>query len=123
MKILIEPLNQTDKPGYFLSSAAQATNLLKLANHDNLYLQYDLYHAGMNGEDVIDGVHRNLDKIEHIQMAGVPGRHEPNTGNIDMMAAFTAIDQMGYGGWIGAEYKPTSSTLESLEWGASYGIG
>ncbi len=122
IKILIEPLNAIDNPGYFLTTTIQAVKLLRQANHDNLYLQYDLYHAGMNGENVIKGARDYFRLIEHMQMAGVPGRHEPDTGNIDMMTAFTAIDKMGYSGWIGAEYVPRNSTSNSFNWGQRYGI-
>lgn len=123
VKILIEPLNAIDNPGYFLTTLKQAYSLLTRANHDNLYLQYDLYHAGMNGEDVIEGAHTYLNLIAHMQMAGVPGRHEPNTGTVDMLAAFDAIDDFGYDGWIGAEYRPSRSTIDSFAWGRPYGIG
>mgnify|MGYP001187943308 FL=1 len=123
VKILIEPLNAIDNPRYFLTTAAQAHALLTRANHDNLYLQYDLYHAGMNGEDVIDGIQTYLGLIDHMQMAGVPERHEPDTGTVDMLTAFDAVDAMGYKGWIGAEYRPSHSTAESFTWGGPYGIG
>ena len=123
IKILIEPLNAIDNPGYFLTSAAQAHALLIQANHENLYLQYDLYHAGMNGEDVIDGARTYLDLIDHMQMAGVPGRHEPDTGIVDMLAAFDAIDTLGYKGWGGAEYRPSRTTAESFNWAGPYGLG
>ena len=123
VKILIEPLNAIDNPTYFLTTAAQAQALLTRADHDNLYLQYDLFHAGMNGEDVIDGAQTYLGLIDHMQMAGVPERHEPDTGMVDMLTAFDAVDTMGYKGWIGAEYRPSHSTAESFTWGAPYGIG
>ena len=123
VKILIEPLNANDNPEYFLTTAAQANALLTRANHDNLFLQYDLYHAGMNGENVIDGARTYLDIIDHMQMAGVPERNEPDTGTVNMLAAFDAIDVLGYKGWIGAEYRPSRSTAESFTWGNPYGIG
>jgi len=123
VKILIEPLNAIDNPRYFLTTAAQAQALLTRANHDNLYLQYDLYHAGMNGEDVIDGARTYLGLIDHMQMAGVPERHEPDTGTVDMLTAFDAVDALGYKGWIGAEYRPSHTTAESFTWGGPYGIG
>jgi len=122
VRILIEPLNGTDNPGYFLTTAAQGRDILSVAAHANLFLQFDLYHAGVNAEDVIAGARAYLDVIDHMQMAGVPGRHEPNTGEIDMMSAFAAIDEMGYTGWIGAEYRPATTTLDGLGWAAAYGI-
>ena len=77
----------------------------------------------MNGEDVITDARNYLQLIEHMQMATVPGRHEPEITDIELTSTFTAIDNMGYEGWIGAEYTPTKSTFESLNWGAAYGIG
>lgn len=123
VRILIEPLNAQDNPGYFLTTAGQGRAIVDEVDHDNVYLQYDLYHAGVNGEDVIAGAREHLTVIDHMQMAGVPGRHEPDTGDIDMLAAFAAIDAMGYEGWIGAEYKPSTRTAESFAWGRPYGIG
>lgn len=123
VRILIEPLNGRDNPGYFLTTAGQGRAIIDRAGHDNLYLQYDLYHAGVNGEDVIAGARTHLGVIGHMQMASVPGRHEPDTGDIDMLDAFAAIDAMGYAGWIGAEYTPTTTTEESFAWGRAFGIG
>ncbi|MEK9723004.1 MAG: TIM barrel protein [Rhodospirillaceae bacterium] len=122
VRILIEPLNGADNPGYFLTTAQQGADILAAAEHDNLFLQYDLYHAGVNGEDIPEGAKRHLGVIDHIQMAGVPGRHEPDTGAIDILGAFAAIEALGYTGWIGAEYRPAGTTLEGLGWGAPYGI-
>lgn len=122
VRILIEPLNGTDNPGYFLTTAAQARDILADANHDNLRLQYDLYHAGVNGEDIAAALAEYMPIIGHMQMAGVPGRHEPDTGDIDMPALFGEIERLGYSGWVGAEYRPATATLAGLSWGAPYGI-
>ncbi len=122
VRILIEPLNGIDNPGYFLTTAAQARDILGQAGHANLFMQYDLYHAGMNGEDIAAGAREHLSVIDHMQMAGVPGRHEPDSGDIDMASVFNELDDMGYTGWVGAEYRPAVSTLDGLAWAAPYGI-
>jgi len=122
VRILIEPLNGIDNPGYFLTTAAQARKIIDRVGHENLYLQYDLYHGAMIGEDVVARVAEHFVVIDHLQMAGVPGRHEPDTGDVDMPAAFAAIADMGYAGWLGAEYRPATTTMAGLGWAAPYGI-
>jgi hydroxypyruvate isomerase len=123
IRALIEPLNAEDVPGYIINHTLQARGVMALVNSDNLYLQYDLYHGGMNKEDILEMVRSNLDVIDHMQVAGVPGRHEPNTGSIDFSPVFEALDIMGYQGWIGCEYAPLGDTLSGLGWGAVYGLG
>ena len=123
VRILLEPLHAIDNPGYYLTSAEKARNLMAALDHPNVYLQYDLYHGGMNGEDLEAAVTRHFDVIDHIQVAGVPGRHEPDTGGVDFGPAFALLEAKGYAGWIGAEYAPAGATLEGLGWAAVYGIG
>jgi len=120
---LVEALNPTDVPGYLIGHAAQARAVLAAAAHPNLYLQYDIYHALMVGEDPREGVAAYLDVIAHMQVAGVPGRHEPSGGDVDYMGVFEFIDTIGYTGWIGCEYAPRDSTLTGLGWASVYGIG
>lgn len=123
IRVLVEPLNAKDVPGYLISHTLQARAIMAVVNSANLYLQYDLYHGGMNNEDIPEMLRSNLDVIDHMQVAGVPGRHEPNTGKIDFSPIFEALDIMGYQGWIGCEYAPESDTLAGLGWGAVYGLG
>jgi len=124
IKVLIEALNPQDVPGYVIGNTAQARNVIETVSHKNLFMQYDLYHAAMNGEDLLAGITNNLDIIGHIQVAGIPGRHEPDEKrDIDYKSLFNAIDALGYGGWIGCEYKPRTGTLEGLGWAKPYGIG
>jgi len=124
IKVLIEALNPQDVPGYMIANTMEARTVIDDAGHGNLFLQYDLYHAAMNGEDLLAGVADNLDVIGHIQVAGVPGRHEPDGKcDIDCRALFDAIDGLGYDGWIGCEYKPRAGTVEGLGWAKDYGIG
>jgi hydroxypyruvate isomerase len=82
----------------------------------NLRLQFDLYHADMMGEDLEATLARLLPRIGHIQFSDNPGRHEPGTGNIDIMARLAQLDALGYDGWVGAEYRPRGATEASLGW-------
>jgi len=122
VKIMLEPLNATDNPGYFLTNADQAAPIIAKIAHNNVYLQYDLYHGGMNGEDITASIRKHFGLIDHMQVAGVPGRNEPSSGDIDFAPIFDAIDEMGYAGWIGAEYVPKDGTLAGFGWAAAYGI-
>jgi 2-dehydrotetronate isomerase len=120
--LLLEPLNQRDVPGYLDSTTKDARRLIEAAATDNVYLQYDLYHLQIMEGDVVEGIRRNLDIIGHIQFSCVPGRHEPQYGELNMPYIFDRIDEMGYEGWLGAEYAPLNGTIEGLTWAQSYGI-
>jgi hydroxypyruvate isomerase len=120
--LLLEPLNQRDVPGYLHSSTKDARRLIEAAGVENVYLQYDLYHMQIMEGDVVEGIRRNLDIIRHIQFSCVPGRHEPQYGELNMPYIFDRIDEMGYEGWLGAEYAPLNGTLEGLTWARPYGI-
>ena len=116
VQLLIEPINTRDMPGYFLSGTRQALKVIADAGVANLALQYDCYHMHIMGEDVPAVIARHLGSIAHIQIADAPGRHEPGTGVIDYAPLFRHIDAIGYAGWIGCEYKPKTTTDESLVW-------
>jgi hydroxypyruvate isomerase len=118
--LLIEPINTRDVPGFFLSGTAQAIEIIDAAGSDNLRLQYDIYHMQIMEGDVAQTIERHLPRIGHIQLADVPGRHEPGTGAIDFGALLTQIDRIGYDGWIGCEYVPKAGTVEGLGWAAAY---
>ena len=123
IRVLIEPLNNIDVPGYILSHTLQARGVMALVNSDNLFLQYDLYHGGMNRENLLEMLRSNLDVIDHMQVAGVPGRHEPDTGTVNFTPIFETLDIIGYHGWIGCEYTPLHDVLTGLGWGSVYGLG
>ena len=123
IRVLVEALNPQDVPGYLIGNTADALDAIERAGHANVYLQYDLYHGAMNGEDLLATVQANLDTIGHMQVAGCPGRHEPVGATIDYPALFAAIDGLGYAGWIGCEYRPKAGTREGLGWARAYGIG
>jgi hydroxypyruvate isomerase len=120
--LLIEPLNRRDAPGYFLSTLEQARNLIERIDRGNVRLQFDLYHAQIMGGDLSERLRAYLPITGHIQIAGVPGRHEPDQGEINYPFLFGLIDELGYDGWIGCEYRPRSGTLAGLGWARNYGI-
>jgi hydroxypyruvate isomerase len=122
VKLLLEPLNQRDVPGYLHSTSGGARRIIESVRSDNLFLQYDLFHMQIMEGDIVEGIRRNLDVIGHIQFSSVPGRHEPQHGELNMPYVFDRIDEMGYDGWLGAEYIPLHGTLEGLAWARPYGF-
>ena len=120
--LLIEPLNNRDMPGYFLTTAEQARSIIQHVGSDNLFLQMDFYHAQIMGGDLAERTKTHWTLIRHIQIAGVPGRHEPNVGEINYPYLFDLIDSLGYEGWVGCEYRPRGETLAGLGWARPYGI-
>jgi len=118
IKLLIEPINTLDIPGFFLSRMDQALRLISEVRSDNLFVQYDIYHMQIMEGDLARTIEKNLARIAHIQLADNPGRHEPGTGEINYPFLFRHLDAIGYRGWIGCEYKPRTTTLEGLSWHA-----
>jgi hydroxypyruvate isomerase len=124
LKITIEPINAMDMPGYFLTRPEDAMLVLQEVNSKTLKLQYDLYHAQITQGGISDFIESNLPDIAHIQVAGVPGRNEPDDQNeLNYAFLFNLLDAHGYGGWIGCEYQPRMSTEIGLRWARSWGIG
>ncbi len=121
--IMIEPINHGDMPGYFLHHQAQAIKFLQLAGESNIALQMDIYHCQITEGCPAKLIRENFPHIGHFQIAGVPGRHEPDIGNIDYPALFDIIDDLDYGGWIGCEYHPFAQTEAGLAWAVPYAIG
>ena len=116
IKLLIEPINTFDIPGFYLSKTHQALDILDEVGSDNLFIQYDIYHAQRMEGELCVTLEANLSKIAHIQLADNPGRNEPGTGEINYSHLFKFIDSIGYQGWIGCEYKPASNTEAGLGW-------
>jgi hydroxypyruvate isomerase len=116
IRLLIEPINTFDIPGFYLSRTQQALDILNEVGSDNLYIQYDIYHAQRMEGELCKTIESNLAKIAHIQLADNPGRNEPGTGEINYANLFQFIDRVGYKGWIGCEYKPASNTEAGLGW-------
>lgn len=116
IRLLIEPINTYDIPGFFLSRTAQAIDLINEVGSPNLFLQYDIYHAQRMEGELANTIAAHLDRIAHMQLADNPGRNEPGTGEINYAWLFAHIDGIGYDGWIGCEYKPKAGTGDGLGW-------
>lgn len=116
VSLTIEPLNPIDQPGYFLADFDRAADLIAEVGAANLGLQYDTYHAHLITGDAMAVWRQHAEIIRHIQIGGVPGRHEPIGGMIDYPAFFAALDRSGYRGWVSAEYNPAGLTSQGLGW-------
>jgi hydroxypyruvate isomerase len=116
IKLLIEPINTFDIPGFYLSNTQQAIEIMDEVGSDNLYLQYDIYHAQRMEGEIANTIKKYLKRIAHIQIADNPGRNEPGTGEINYDFIFDFLDRIGYQGWIGCEYKPLKNTAAGLDW-------
>jgi hydroxypyruvate isomerase len=114
--LLIEPINTRDIPGYFLNRPSEARAVIEAVAAPNLALQFDLYHCQIMVGDLATELRRQAGITRHIQIAGVPERHEPDTGEVNYPYLFELIDELGYQGWIGCEYRPRGATLEGLGW-------
>jgi hydroxypyruvate isomerase len=114
--LLVEPLNTRDHPGFFLRHTRQAIELIEEVGAGNLRLQFDLYHMHIMEGDLVAAIHESGKHIAHVQVADDPGRHEPGTGTIDFASAFAALESVGYQGWVGCEYVPSTTTEQSLGW-------
>lgn len=120
ISLLVESLNDRDMPGFYLTHTRDALRLLEEVNHTNLWLQYDIYHMQVMEGNLTKTILDNLAHIAHIQLADNPGRHEPGTGEINYPNLLRFIDEAGYGGWIGCEYRPAGVTEDGLEWVKPY---
>jgi len=119
--LTIEPINPRDIPGYFLNTQAEAHAIRAEVGAANLSVQMDLYHAQIVEGDLSEKLRRWLPHIGHIQIAGVPGRHEPDTGEINYGHLFALLDELGYEGWVGCEYRPRNGTSAGLGWMKTFG--
>jgi len=116
IRLLIEPLNSQDIPGFYLVHTQDALQLFKEIGHSNLWLQYDIYHMQIMEGNLTRTISNNLSQIAHIQIADNPGRHEPGTGEVNFTNLFRFIDEARYEGWIGCEYVPAGKTEDGLQW-------
>ncbi len=122
VKLVIEPLNPRDAPGYLLRTQEQGAAIAAAIGRDRLGLQFDIYHCQIAQGDVTTRLAALMPAIDHMQLADVPGRHEPGTGEIGWEYVFRRIDELGYAGWIGCEYTPLGDTVEGLAWRKRYGV-
>lgn len=116
IRLMLEPLNTRDNPGYLVSTTREALPVLDAVDSKNLFLQYDVYHAQVMEGDLARTIEKNLARIGHIQIGDNPGRHEPGTGEINFPFLFARLQQLGYTGWIGCEYKPSGPTEDCFGW-------
>jgi hydroxypyruvate isomerase len=117
LTLLIEPLNRYDVPGYLVATVETAVSIIEELRLDNLFLQFDVYHAQMAEGRLAETLRAQLHRIGHIQISGVPGRHEPDHGQeINYSYLLQLLDELGYDGWVGCEYRPRGTTLSGLGW-------
>ncbi len=123
IRLLLEPLNTRDNPGYFLTGSRQARRIIDRVGEDNVFLQYDFYHMQIMEGHLAETVRAHIDIISHFQVGGVPGRHEPDhRREINYPYLFDLIDDLAFDGWVGCEYTPRARTRDGLRWARAYGI-
>jgi len=120
IQLMIEAINTRSVPGFFLSGSQQAIDVLNAAGEGNAFLQYDLFHMQIMEGDLACTMERLLPRIGHVQIADVPHRHEPGTGEINFGFLLGHLDRIGYSGWVGCEYNPRGDTLAGLTWAKPY---
>jgi hydroxypyruvate isomerase len=136
VRVVIEPINRRlgsaeggaaytteGMHGYFLNHTAHARRVIEQVGSDNLFLHLDVYHMQLLEGNLATTLRENIGLLRHVQIAGVPGRHEPSVGEINYPYLFDLLDQLGYAGWVGCEYRPVGRTLDGLGWASRYGIG
>lgn len=116
LTLLIEPINRRDMPGYLLHRWADAVAVQDEVGAPNLRLQADLYHLQIAAGDLTRTLQRDIDRIGHVQIAGVPDRHEPDAGEVHYPHLLRLLDDLGYDGWVGCEYRPRGRTEDGLGW-------
>jgi hydroxypyruvate isomerase len=119
IRLLVEPINTLDIPGFLLNRTAQAVQLIADVRSSNLFIQYDIYHMQVMEGDIARSLQKHLPRIAHVQLADNPGRNEPGTGEINYPFLFRHLDTLGYRGWVGCEYKPRTTTVDGLGWHAA----
>lgn len=115
-RLLVEPINTYDIPGFCISRTQQALDLLDEVGAENALVQYDIYHAQRMEGEIATTLTKHLARIGHVQLADNPGRNEPGTGELNYPFLFKHLDHIGYSGWVGCEYKPAATTLAGLQW-------
>jgi hydroxypyruvate isomerase len=122
VKLVIEPINHRDMPGFFLNTMAQGASVVEAIGRDRLGLQFDIYHCQVTEGDVTKRMEALMPVITHMQIADVPARNEPGTGEIGWPFVFRRIDELGYQGWVGCEYRPAGETVAGLAWRSQYAV-
>jgi hydroxypyruvate isomerase len=122
LSVLLEPMNPRDRPGYFYSTVGEVADWIAALERPNIRLMFDVYHVAVAEGDVLTKLKVHFPRIGHAQIAAVPSRAEPDEGEICYRAICRALDELGYAGWIGCEYKPRGPTDEGLRWMSSLGV-
>ena len=122
VKLVIEPINHRDMPGYFLHTQAQGAAVIEAIGRDRLGLQFDLYHVQITEGDISKRMEKHLPVIAHMQIADVPARNEPGTGELGWSYLFKRMDELGYDGWVGCEYRPAGETVAGLGWRERFAV-
>jgi len=117
-----EPVNTIDMKNAYLNRTQQAVDIIKEVGSDNLFIQYDIYHMQRMEGELANTIKANLPLIKHMQLADLPNRHEPGTGEINYHFLFKFLDEIGYDGYIGCEYRPATTTVEGLKWLKEYDV-
>ena len=120
--VVIEPINTRDIPGYFLNRQDQADAVREAVGEPNLKIQMDIYHAQIVEGDISTKLRKYMPHIAHMQIADVPARNEPGTGEIGWEFVFRRMDELGYKGWVGCEYRPAGDTVAGLGWRKKFGV-
>lgn len=118
----LEPLNTQDVPGYLHSTSGETVELIKEIGRSNVKLQFDFYHLQIMQGNLARSLEKHLEHISHVQFSSLPGRHEPEYGEVNVAPLFRHLDKIGYRGWVGCEYWPRNDTQSGLGWAAEYGI-
>lgn len=121
--LLLEPINAVERAGYLVTLTTQAREAVDRLKRDNVGIQYDFHNAQLMEGRLTRTLQANVEKIRHMQVAGLPDRTPPDEGEMNFPYLFDLVDRLGYEGWIGCEYRPRGGTLESLGWAKTYGIG
>jgi hydroxypyruvate isomerase len=122
VKLVIEPINHRDMPGYFLNTQAQGAAIIEAIGRDRVGLQFDVYHVQVTEGDITKRMEQFMPVIAHMQIADVPARNEPGTGEIGWRYVFRRMDELGYAGWVGCEYRPAGETIAGLGWREQFGV-
>lgn len=122
VRLMLEPLNNIDVPGYLHSHLTTTRQLIERIDADNVKLQFDFYHQQIMEGDLARNLKRHLDIIGHVQFSSLPGRHEPQYGEVNVTYLCEYLDEIGYGGYIGCEYSAKTDTRAGLSWARPYGI-
>lgn len=122
VKIVIEPINHRDMPRYHLNTEAQGAAVVEAIGRDRLGLQFDVYHVQVTEGDITKRMEQYMPVIAHMQIADVPARNEPGTGEIGWAFVFRRMDELGYRGWVGCEYRPAGETVAGLRWRKQFAV-